>query len=337
MQYDKPNSADDSENGNADKNTHDGMPVLIRGDSLFFSDSLSQRLQQQIQQFDLPVSFMHSVTQYIFPLAGLIAKQYKSAGHSIMISINGAQGSGKSTMTVFLQLILQQHFGLGCAVVSIDDFYLTRAQRKQLSQQVHPLLATRGVPGTHDIELASKTLKCMKNCSDRSPCQIPVFDKAIDDRADKAQWPVLSAPVEVILFEGWCNHAPLQSEQDLQEPMNDLERYEDADAVWRKYVNHQLHLYHVKLFSQADLLIFMQIPAFEKVYEWRGLQEQKLKTGADVSSQGIMDQQQLIRFIQHYERITRCCLKVLPDTADIVLKIDNNHCIESMQITAGCG
>jgi D-glycerate 3-kinase len=299
---------------------------------LTFSDSLSQQLQQQIQQFDLPDTFMQGVEQYLLQLAEHIATQARSLGRCSLISINGSQGSGKSTMTVFLKLILQHHFNLSSAVVSIDDFYLTLAQRKQLAQQVHPLFVTRGVPGTHDIELAKNTLQSLKNCSAQSPCRIPVFDKSIDDRADESLWPLLDSPVDVILFEGWCNHAPLQSEQELKTPINDLEKNEDEKAVWRNYVNQQLHQYHINLFSQADSLVFMQIPSFEKVYEWRGLQEHKLKKAAAESSQGVMDQQQLIRFIQHYERITRSCLKGLPATADIILKIDNDHRIQSMQI-----
>ncbi len=299
---------------------------------MYLSDSLTQQLQQQIKLFDLPDSFMQGVQDYLLPLAEHISAQAKSLHRCTLISINGSQGSGKSTMTVFLKLILQHHFNLSSAVVSIDDFYLTRAQRQQLAQQVHPLFATRGVPGTHDIELASHTLQCLTNCSPQSPCRIPVFDKAVDDRADEALWPMVDKPVDVILFEGWCNHAPTQSEQQLLTPVNDLERLEDSDGLWRRYVNQQLREYHKSLFSQADALIFMQIPSFEKVYEWRGLQEHKLKKTADESSQGVMDQQQLIRFIQHYERITRSCLEGLPDSADIILKIDNDHAIESMQI-----
>ncbi len=311
------------------------MHVLTTGDSLSLSDSLTQQLQQQIKQFDLPDTFMQSVEDYLLPLARHISAQAKLRDKSMLISINGSQGSGKSTMTVFLKLILQHHFNLSSAVVSIDDFYLTRAQRQQLAQKIHPLFETRGVPGTHDIGLAQTTLQRLKDCSPQLPCRIPVFDKSIDDRADEALWPIIKSPVDVILFEGWCNHAPPQSDQQLLDPINDLEKLEDPQAVWRKYVNQQLHEYHVNLFSKADMLIFMQIPSFEKVYEWRGLQEHKLKKSAGESRQGVMDQQQLRRFIQHYERITRSCLKELPDTADIILTIDDDHRIAYMQIVGG--
>ncbi len=295
-----------------------------------FSDALNKQLQQQIQQLELPETFMQTLQQILLPLAQYIQHQASLHDHSSLISINGSQGSGKSTMTLFLQLILQQHFKLNTVAVSIDDFYLTRAQRQQLAQQVHPLLATRGVPGTHDLQLALDTMHCLQHCSEQTPCKIPLFDKSIDDRAEPSRWPLVQQPVDVILFEGWCNHAPPASEQALLTPVNELEKCEDSDGVWRRYVNQQLQEYHQQLFDQADSLIFLQIPSFEKVYEWRGLQEHKLKKTASESSQGVMDEQQLRRFIQHYERITRACLDGLPHQADVVLKIDDAHRMVSL-------
>lgn len=296
------------------------------------SASLKALVQQQISEFDLPEAFVQSVQQILLPLAGHIATRVHSSQGTSLISINGSQGSGKSTMTVFLQLLLQHQYNLTCAVLSIDDFYLTRTERQQLARRVHPLLATRGVPGTHDIELAAQTLQCLKSCCANQPCRIPVFVKSIDDRADESYWNIMNKPVDIILFEGWCNHAPLQSEAELEQPVNDLEKYEDAEGHWRSYVNQQLQQYHKRLFELADCLIFLQIPSFEKVYEWRGLQEHKLQKNTAASKPGIMNQQQLIRFIQHYERITRACLKQLPQTADIVLKLDDDHTINCMHI-----
>jgi D-glycerate 3-kinase len=299
---------------------------------LVLPKSLVNLVQQQIQQLDLPPAFLHNVEKYFLPLAEHIAEQRKSIDPCMLVSINGSQGSGKSTMTVFLQLILQHQFNLHTAVVSIDDFYHTRAQRELLAQQIHSLLATRGVPGTHDMQLATRTLHALKNCSQQTPCKIPLFDKAIDDRVAESEWKQVDSSVDVILFEGWCNHAPVQTEAELIDPINNLEASEDADGVWRKYVNQQLIEYHQRLFDQADCLIFLQIPSFEKVYEWRGLQEDKLKKNTIASSQGVMDGQQLIRFIQHYERITRSCLQGLPKIADVVLQIDDEHRIKALQI-----
>jgi D-glycerate 3-kinase len=214
--------------------------------------------------------------------------------------------------------------------ISIDDFYLTRQQRQQLAQQVHPLFATRGVPGTHDVQLASQTLDCLLQCAPDTPCQLPCFDKSRDDRCAQQDWNTISQVLDVVLFEGWCNHAPVQTDEQLQQPINRLEREEDADASWRRYANEQLKVYHQKLFDRADLLIYLQVPSFEKVYEWRGLQERKLAQQAGSENNAVMDEAGLQRFIQHYERITRQCLQGLPSSADVVLKLGDDHAIQSM-------
>ena len=285
-------------------------------------------LAQEIERRRLPGDFIETIERWYFPLAQKICQQKQS--ETLLVSFNGAQGTGKSTLTAFLSLILRHHFDLHTVEISIDDFYLTHEQRQQLAKHIHPLLATRGVPGTHDVDLALATIQCLQSCSAEQPCALPQFDKAIDDRVPESQWREVSQAVDVILFEGWCNHAPVQSTQELQLPVNRLEREEDAQGIWRNYANEQLKRYHQQLFSLADLLVFLQAPSFEKVYEWRGLQEQKLKQQA-VDTSKVMNEDQLRRFIEHYERITRASLDALPRQADIVLKLNDEHAICAMK------
>lgn len=297
-----------------------------------FSATFKLLLQREIKQRDLPVDFMMTVERWYLPLAQQLFRLHQQKQHTLLISFNGAQGSGKSTLTAFLRLILIHHFDLYSVELSIDDFYLTQAHRSQRAKTIHPLLSTRGVPGTHDIELAQQTLSCLRHCCKENPCSIPVFDKSIDDRADESSWPRIQRSVDIILFEGWCNHAPVQSVEELKPFVNELEKVEDEQGVWRQYANDQLAEYHRSLFNHDDLLIFLKIPNFEKVYEWRGLQEQKLARGANPNDSTVMTSDQLKRFIQHYERITRQCLLHLPAMANIVLTINDLHQIESMQI-----
>ncbi|MDJ0832430.1 MAG: hypothetical protein QNJ69_02840 [Gammaproteobacteria bacterium] len=289
-------------------------------------------LQDEIRRRALPDDFLNTVEQWYLPTARYIYQQQLKKQQCLLVSFNGAQGSGKSTITAFLRLLLQHQFGLNTVEISIDDFYLTRAERQQLAEQVHPLFITRGVPGTHDVELARRTIDCLQHCDDSNPCQLPSFDKAVDDRRDPASWPLVQEPVQVILFEGWCNHAPVQTEQELEPPVNDFERDEDRSAAWRRYANDQLKVYHQQLFDMADMLVYLQVPSFEKVYEWRGLQEQKLAQAANENKHAVMDQQQLARFIQHYERITRACLQQLPQSADLLLQLDEHHAIQALQV-----
>ena len=299
--------------------------------SKIFSTQLELILEQEIHTRLLPVDFMSTVKHWYFPVAEQIFLAAKKSQGTFLVSFNGAQGSGKSTITAFLRLILIHYFELNTVEVSIDDFYLTRQDRIQLASNVHALLETRGVPGTHDIQLALDTINCLQQCSGKSPCVVPQFNKACDDRKPKSEWPVVSKPVDIILFEGWCNHAPVESDQQLQHAINNLERTEDSDGIWRSYVNLQLAEYHRLLFDQAGLLIYLKVPSFERVFEWRGLQEQKLAQQVDSNSDAVMDESQLQRFIQHYERVTRSCLQKLPAQADIVLTLNDQHGIDSLR------
>ncbi len=319
------------ENGNIAENTHDWCTQLPKQEpDLKLTSELRSELQREIRHHSLPDDFIEIAEQWYLPVATRIADVKNQTSGTVLISFNGSQGSGKSTMTAFLLLLLKHHFDLNTVEFSIDDFYLTHEERQRLAQDIHPLLATRGVPGTHDVKLAAAAIDCLRHCDAEHPCYLPRFDKAVDDRAPEADWTQISKPVDIMLFEGWCNNAPTQSEQQLNEPINDLERNEDAEGIWRRYANQQLHTYHDALFDQADLLVFLRAPSFEKVYEWRGLQEYKLANSGTNDKHAVMDEVQLRRFIHHYERITRACLEELPECADIVLELDANHAIRAM-------
>jgi D-glycerate 3-kinase len=167
------------------------------------------------------------------------------------------------------------------------------------------------------------------------PLSIPLFDKAVDDRAPLSRWQTLVQPADIILFEGWCVGATAQSEAQLVEPINSLEREEDPQQVWRRYVNEQLAGPYQALFAMIDVLMMLKVPAMEKVFEWRLLQETKLKQSlADNAQTGthVMSEQQLNRFIMHYERITRTCLEDMPGRADVVLQLNDQHQISEVQL-----
>jgi D-glycerate 3-kinase len=287
-------------------------------------------LETEIEQQALPREFMHTIEHWLVPVAARLNELHSAKGDMLLVSFNGSQGSGKSTQTRFLSLLLRHHFGLNSIDISIDDFYLTHAERQRLGREVHPLFVTRGVPGTHDVQLARDTFDCLRQASIESPCRLPRFDKSVDDRAALSEWSIVDAPVDVLLFEGWCNHAPVQSESQLATPVNALEASEDPDMTWRRHANEALRQYHEQLFDQADLLIHLKIPGFDSVYEWRGLQEQKLAAKSAGAGKAVMDDAALRRFIHHYERITRACLDQLPKQAQIVIELDRDHQITSI-------
>ena len=257
----------------------------------------------------------------------------------MLVGINGAQGTGKSTLALCLKRLLAERHGLRSVILSIDDLYLGRQQRAQLAGAVHPLLLTRGVPGTHDLELAAHLLQRLKEpAREWAPVAIPRFIKAIDDRAPESQWTMVEAPVEVILFEGWCVGTPPQDEAELRKPMNELEAREDADGIWRRYVNRQLATVYASLFAQIDTTIFLQAPDFDSIFRWRLRQEGQnadalgsapaLAAGA---RNRIMGPEELRRFIQHYERLTRHALKLMPERADAVIELGADHEVLEMR------
>jgi len=282
-----------------------------------------QRCSELIEQLQLPDSFQEIVSNIYLPLSQIIVQQKKD--QPLLISINGAQGTGKSTMTRFIKHIIESEMDCQVADLSLDDFYSVREKRMSLAEDVHPLFATRGVPGTHDVDLIEQVFDSLLN---RRACRIPRFNKAIDDRDAESAWTDCNEPVEVILFEGWCNNSPAQSAQELERPVNELEEKEDPHGIWRQYVNEQLIYYRQRLFDHADMSIMLKAPDFERIYEWRSLQEQKLAaSSAHLEQNQVMNESELMRFIQHYERISRHTLEHLPAMADVVLPVAADHSI----------
>jgi len=288
--------------------------------------TLAPKLDQFLQTHQLPDFYRDMIDQHWLPLAHkLVDLQVKQ---TMLIGINGAQGSGKSTMTEALALLLRHRFGKQVVTLSIDDLYLTRQTRTQLANDVHPLLQTRGVPGTHDVNLGLSLIQQLRSAEQHDAIAIPRFDKASDDRQPEADWPIHHGHVDYILFEGWCVGTPAQDEAQLIPPVNALEANEDSGAIWRSHVNKALTGSYQVLFSALDLLIMLEAPDFETIYQWRKEQEEKLRRQCP-DAPFLMNDLQLTRFISHYERLTRHNLQQLPATADALYRLDRNHRIHS--------
>lgn len=277
--------------------------------------SMDDWLAQLIAQAQLPPDYGAKAKQICEPLVSRIQDAGRRPG--FLVGLCGAQGSGKSTLSLVLAEMLRRE-GLRVAVLSLDDLYLTRTQRQVLATDVHPLLATRGVPGTHDLALGSQVIAALAR---PASVALPRFDKAADDRFARSAWPVVQGPVDVILLEGWCVGARAQAAQDLIPPINELERLEDPDLVWRSYVNLALVGPYRALFDRLDLLVLLAAPSFDVVLAWR--QEQEAKLRARVADTGhVMSDEAVVRFVAHYERITRWILQDMPGRADIVIRLN---------------
>lgn len=292
---------------------------------------MHEELQCLLTEEKLPQSYADQIDQYLIPLSEVIVNKFELHNKStFIVGVNGAQGTGKTTLSKVLSMLLTEQ-QLNIVTFSLDDFYLTQQERKKLAITTHPLLRTRGVPGTHDILLLQNTLKNLVGASSKEEVTIPRFDKAIDDRYPKEQWHRITGPIDMIIIEGWCVAAPPQDEQLLNQSISDWERQQDPDGAWRHYVNRCLQQQYAQIFSQLDFTVFMKAPSFEQVFEWRCLQEQKL---AEKRSDGnsLMNNQEIKEFISHYERLTKHCLDVLPQQCSALLSLDTNHAIKNMHI-----
>lgn len=243
--------------------------------------------------------------------------------------ICGAQGSGKSTVAEALKHRFEAE-GVRVAVLSLDDLYRTKSEREALARTVQPLLRTRGVPGTHDVALGLATIAAL----DRGEAAaLPRFDKAIDDRAPSADWPLAPEGTELLILEGWCLGARSQDEAALAGPVNALERDEDPQGVWRHFANDALAGDYQRLFDRIDLLALLAAPSFDCVFGWRKQQEDALRR---TSGAGMSDEE-LRRFVQHYERLTRHILREMPTRADVVIELAEDRSVANLLPQAGEG
>ena len=268
-------------------------------------------VEELIARERLPADYAEVIERFWQPLAHDIARRAAAAKGPLIVGINGAQGSGKSTLTAFLEVLLARR-RLRAVTLSIDDLYLTRQERAGLAGEIHPLFATRGVPGTHAPGLGMAIIEHIR--AGRS-FDMPRFDKAADDRSPSPER--ISGPVDVLLFEGWCVGAPPQADEELLDPVNELEREEDPEGVWRSVVNLWLRGDYRVLFDQLDMLVMLKVADFDAVRRNRALQESKLANG--------MDEAALDRFCAHYERLTLHMLEDLPRRADHVFEIGPDH------------
>ena len=268
------------------------------------------------------------VKSFLIPLCFWISKK---ANKKIpyFVGLAGGQGTGKTTISSLIKIILIKYFKLKVFKISIDDFYKTKKERISLSKRVHPMLLTRGVPGTHDINMMLNFFRKVKSKKFKR-LKLPTFNKAIDDRFNKKRWYDLKSKPDVIIFEGWCVGAKSEKNKTLKKTINSMEKVSDPKFIWRKYVNQQLKLKYKNLYSQLNCLIYLKAKNFSLLQKWRLKQERKLlvKSKKNLKSK-IMNTEDVLDFMQTYQRITQNMFKNMPKYASIILNLNSNHQIKS--------
>ena len=265
---------------------------------------------------------------FYIPISFWIEKKYEQKGKTLFLGVSGGQGSGKTTITGILRIILKKFFKRRILISSIDDFYKTLKERNKMSYSIHPLFKTRGVPGTHDVKLIKNFFNFVKKKKFKV-FKLPKFDKSIDDRLKKKHWFKVKEKPQIVILEGWCVGAKPQTNSLIKKTTNILEKQEDKNLIWRKHVNKKLKKEYKNFFAMIDHFIFIKIPDFNMVFKWRLLQEKKLKNKLNFKKK-IMSYNEIKRFIMFYERITLQMIKDLSKSASMVLLLKKNHKIKKI-------
>ena len=268
------------------------------------------------------------VKAYLIPICFWISKKAEKK-RPYFVGLAGGQGTGKTTISSLIRIILIKYFKLNVFRISIDDFYKTRKERINLSKRIHPMLLTRGVPGTHDINMILNFFKKSK-VKKFKRLKLPTFNKAVDDRFNKNKWYDLKKRPDVVIFEGWCVGAKSEKNISLKKTINSMEKVKDHKQIWRRYVNQQLKSKYKSLYSQLNCLIYLKAKNFSLLQKWRLKQERKLWVNSKKKSNlKIMSRGDVINFMQTYQRITQNMFRYMPKYASIILTLNSNHQIKS--------
>lgn len=232
-----------------------------------------------------------------------------------VLALSGLPGCGKSTLAA-TTVAQARRRGWPALALSLDDFYLPRHARRQLAAHIHPLLITRGVPGTHDLALLRHVLMQLPAATADHPVAIPRFDKGRDTRRPPSRWTRLRSAPRLVILEGWCLGITPQPEAALRRPVNTLERQEDPDGSWRRRVNHRLPEY-LALWNAADARALIRVRDWATVCRLRHEAERERRQRQTPQA---MDDAALERFLQHYERLCRQALKHPPAGIDLCFR-----------------
>ena len=235
---------------------------------------------------------------------------------NIFCLISGPQGSGKTTFSSHVKSALQKK-KLKVLVLSIDNFYLSKMDRQNLSNKTSNLFLIRGVPGTHNLKLLKEVVQKFKS-KNKGKLKLPLFSKGHDDIL-KSKFIDLNFPYDVFILEGWCVGYQGSSKLRLKKPVNQMEKSLDKNLTWRSYVNKMSKKYASLIYKKSDFSIFLKIPSFNQVFYWRKKQEQQIPKKLR------MNNNQLKKFISFYQRITMDLLKDYKKCFKSFISIDSKH------------
>ena len=232
------------------------------------------------------------------------------------LMIAGSQGSGKSTLSLLIKTYFKKFYKKDVVILSIDDFYLSSHQRKQLANKSKAnLFKTRGVPGTHNLKSLNYSIDKLK--AKKFPVYLPVFDKVTDN---KKNYKRKVNKADLIILEGWCVGTKPIEPLYLKKNINELEKKSDPDMIWRTAYNQALVEYQ-KLFNKFNYYIFIKLPHWQYVINWKYKQELGLRS---LRSDNNL-KKKLFLFIQYYEKLSKWMSFTSPDICNVLITLDKNQ------------
>lgn len=284
---------------------------------------------QKILSQDFP-DLMHVENSWItlwqlwLPLALKLLREQQSLQQPLIQGILGGQGTGKSTLTAILTVILGN---LGCRAIrlSLDDCYKTYQERKAL-QRVDPRLIWRGPPGTHDLELALSVLRQFHAGVDH--LALPQFDKSAWEGAGDRTSSQQVKKADILLFEGWFVGVQPLPESQLLEQLN-TENFPpistESDRQFALDMNRQLENY-LPLWQELDRLMILVPTDYRFSKQWRQDAEQQMKS----QGKSGMTSEEINEFVDYFWKALHPLLFIEPllqdrEKVNLVVKINQNH------------
>jgi D-glycerate 3-kinase len=253
------------------------------------------------------------------PLGIRLASVRQNLGRPLIQGILGGQGTGKTTMSKVLSLILQQ-LGYRTVSLSLDDLYKTYSDRLALTQR-YPRLIWRGPPGTHDIDLGLNILDQIRLC--QSPVIVPRFDKSAYGGAGDRTTPEIVPGVDILLFEGWfVGVRPINPDAFDTAPPPIIT---DEDRQFARDLNHQLRDY-LPLWERLDSLIVLYPTDYRCSLKWRKQAEQQMIAAGKSG----MNDLEIEEFVNYFWRSLHPELFIQPlvkdlTVVDLVIEIYPDH------------
>ena len=263
------------------------------------------------------------------PLALRLDQQQKALNRPLIQGVLGGQGTGKTTLSKMLQLILAQ-LGHETLPLSIDDLYLTYAQRQALLARDERLI-WRGPPGTHDVALGVETLEAIASAASGEAVSIPQFDKSLHGgQGDRSAARSVLSPT-IVLFEGWFVGAKPLPASTFESGSLPTPIHTPADGQFAKDCNERLRQY-LPLWDFLDDLIVLYPRDYRLSERWRQEAERKMKAAG---KSGLSDAE-ITDFVTYFWKALHPELFITPLThcegTSLVVYIESDHSVGDLRL-----